>query len=106
MALVEMNFTFNSGGKNTISNDWAHAGVVGSGDMEILLTKAKLEGKVNVKIVTPVRGFNHIWEKVVEKFVVENQLADVQIEINDNNATPFIASMRLRQGLLEAKEAL
>ncbi len=106
MALEEMNFTFDSGGKNIISKDWAHAGVVGSGDMEILLMKAELEGKVNVKIITPVKGFNHIWEKVIEKFVIENGLTDVQIEINDNNATPFIASMRLRQGLLEAKEDL
>ncbi len=104
MALVEINFSVNSGGKNSIPKKWAHSGVVGSGDMELILSQKDLAGKVDVKIVTPVKGFDHIWEKVVTKFVNENELANVAIEINDNNATPYIASMRLKQGLAEAKE--
>ncbi len=106
MALEEIKFSLSSGGNNKIAKQWAHSGVVGSGDMEIILSQKDLAGKVDVKIVTPVKGFDHIWEKVITKFVTENQLSDVSIEINDNNATPYIASMRLKQGLAEAKEVL
>lgn len=104
MALEEIKFNLTSGGKNSIPKDWAHSGVAGSGDMETILSKKDLAGKVEVKIVTPVKGFDHIWERVITKFITENELADISIEINDNNATPYIASMRLKQGLAEAKE--
>lgn len=105
MALHTMNFTFQQKGEfETIPKDWSHTGVVGSGDMEVLLTHKKQDGKVTVKIVTPVRGYDQIWEKVLDKFVNDTKIGDLEIEINDNNSTPFIVSMRLKQALIEAKE--
>ena len=71
--------------------------------MEILLRHEDLGGKVEAKIVTPVKGFDDIWEKVLSKFVESNKVGNVVIEINDNNSTPFIVSMRLKQALAEAK---
>jgi len=107
MALHEMNFTLHADGEiETIPRDWSHTGVVGSGDMEILMKYADLSGKVEVKIVTPVTGFDHVWKRVLEKFVREAKTGDLKIEINDNNATPFIVSMRLKQALIEAKEGI
>lgn len=84
---------------------WTHSGVVGSGDMEVLFEQKDNGGKVTCKIVTPVVGFDDIWKKVVSKFVLSSKLGNVNIEINDNNATPFIVGMRLKQALIEAKEA-
>jgi len=86
--------------------EWSHTGVVGSGDLEVLMKQADLSGGVQVKIVTPVTGFDHVWEKVLDKFVRETNLGDLIIEINDNNSTPFIVSMRLKQALIEAKEGI
>lgn len=106
MALINVNFTVNSGGENTISRDWVHSGVVGSGDMEVILSQKDLSGKVEVKVVTPVKGFDKIWGKIVTKFVTDNELGNLTIEINDNNATPYIVSMRLKQALAEAREVL
>lgn len=107
MALHEMNFKLHAEGEiDTIPRDWSHTGVVGSGDMEILMKHADLSGGVEVKIVTPVTGFDHVWEKVINKFVSETKLGDLVIEINDNNSTPFIVSMRLKQALIEAKEGI
>ena len=109
MALQEMNFTFESSGAEAppnIPKEWSHTGVVGSGDMEVLIRRedaAELKGKVKVKVTSPVSGYDDIWEKVLKKFVLESGLSGVSIEINDNNSTPFIVGMRLKQALMEAQ---
>lgn len=105
MALEKLQFTFKPTGEYTsFAPEWSHTGVVGSGDMEVLLRHEDLAGAVQVKVVTPVRGYDNVWEKVLGKFVEDTRIGDAVIEINDNNSTPYIVSMRLKQALLEAKE--
>lgn len=105
MALQEMEFSFQAEGDvRSLPEQWSHTGVVGSGDMEVLLRRESLDGSVRVKVCTPVRGFDDIWEKVLRRFVMESKLTDTAIEINDNNSTPYIVSMRLKQALAEALE--
>jgi len=60
-------------------------------------------GDVRVKVLTPVKGFDEVWDKVLRKFVNDTGLYDVDIEINDNNSTPFIVAARLKQALIEAQ---
>ena len=105
MALHEMTFSF-PGRKSSrsIPRPWSHTGVVGSGDLEVLIRQADLEGGVEVCVKTPVKGFDPIWRKVLERFLQESGLGDVRIHINDNNATPFVVSLRLKQALIEALE--
>lgn len=104
MALQELNFTLNPASPyESFAQEWSHSGVVGSGDMEVLMEHRAQEGNVTVKVVTPVHGFEGVWEKVLEKFVAESHVGNLHMEINDNNATPFIVSMRLKQALIEAK---
>lgn len=74
--------------------------------MEVLMKQADLSGAVEVKVITPITGFDHVWEKVLDKFIRESKLGDLIIQINDNNATPYIVSTRLKQALIEAKEAI
>ena len=102
MALNELNFSF-SGNENsqTIPIDWSHSGVVGSGDLEILIRRADINNKVEFKVITPVKGFDVVWEKVLERFVKESNIGDVKIHINDNNATPFVVTLRLKQAVIE-----
>ncbi|MDL2258941.1 malonate decarboxylase acyl carrier protein [Eubacteriales bacterium OttesenSCG-928-K08] len=103
MALHEISFLIEpQEGYESIPVDWAHNGVVGSGDMELLMQKTD-SAAVQVNIVTPVAGYDAIWEKVLRKFVAEARLGGVSIEINDNNSTPYVVATRLKQGLLEAK---
>lgn len=82
-------------------------GVTGSGDLEVLMEKKDLNGGVKAKVVTPVKGFDAVWEKMLGKFVNDTGVGNVSIEINDDNATPIVVYMRLRQALAEAtaKEA-
>lgn len=105
MALERIEFNFKVDDGKTVPVDSFHYGVVGSGDMELLITKDENNaGNVKVTIVTPVKGFDKIWELVLQRFVTENRLANINIDINDNNATPFIVSLRLKQALVEIME--
>lgn len=107
MALQELNFEFKADAPKSIAKEWSHLGVTGSGDLEVMMERKDLGGKVKAKVVTPVVGFDAVWEKMIGKFVNDCEVGDVSIEINDDNATPIVVYMRLRQALTEAnaKEA-
>ena len=102
MALNELTFSF-EGNENcqTIPLEWSHSGVVGSGDLEILIRRADINKKAEFKVITPVKGFEVVWGKVLERFVKESNIGDVRVHINDNNATPFVVSLRLKQAVGE-----
>lgn len=98
--LLHLDFEFKAENPRTIAADF-HYGVVGSGDMEIIMEKKDLGGKAKFRVVTPVVGYEAVWEKVLDRFIQQTGLGDVSFEINDNNATPVVVSIRLRQALAE-----
>lgn len=100
--LTNLTFQFQGVKGATIPCAWSHSGVVGSGDMETMLCRRDQDGLVNVRVCTPVTGFDAVWERVLARFVEESGCGDLDIEINDNNATPFIVRLRLKQALAEA----
>ncbi len=102
MALQTLEFEFKSENTQTITPAWSHLGVTGSGDLEVMFIKEDLGGAVKAKVVTPVVGFDAVWEKMLEKFVNDTGVGNISIEINDDNATPIVVYMRLRQALAEA----
>ncbi len=102
MGLQQLNFTVQAENPKDPVKEWFHFGVVGSGDMEVLIERQDLAGAAKIKVVTPVKGFDKVWSMVLERFIKESRLGNVSIEINDNNATPIVASMRLRQALAES----
>jgi malonate decarboxylase acyl carrier protein len=105
MALQEINVSYKQEpGYITIPVDWSHSGIVSSGDMEALIRRRDISGEIRFKVVTPLVGFNDVWEKVLLKFAMESKLGDAEININDNNATPFVVAARLKQVLREAQE--
>lgn len=102
--LHELIFELKTKNRTDFPVDFVHFGVVGSGDMEVIMEKQDLDGVVKAKIVTPVTGYNEVWRRVLERFVDETGIANASLEINDNNATPVVVSLRLRQALLEISE--
>lgn len=104
MALNKLQFEFASETPREMPVPFVHFGVVGSGDLEVILERSDQGGKAAVSVVTPVKGFEHIWEVVLQRFISESRLGNVQISINDNNATPVVVSQRLRQALLEIED--
>lgn len=104
MSLHTVEFELASNGSKTIHRPWFHSGVTGSGDMEVLVSKQDFGGRVQVKVVTPVIGFDEVWKKVLAKAVAEIGIRDVRLEINDDNATPIVVFMRLKQAFAEEFE--
>ena len=75
----------------------AHVGVVGSGDMEVLMEPAQSEG-AQVSITTSVDGFQDSWKAVFDRFFSKFDGA-VRIQINDAGATPGSVLLRLEQAV-------
>ena len=79
----------------------AHVGVVGSGDLEVLLEPA--EGEIaTVFIRTSVNCFRDTWKAVLDRFFTKYDGA-ARIQINDAGATPGNVMLRLEQAV-EASE--
>ncbi|WP_133645130.1 malonate decarboxylase subunit delta [Paraburkholderia flava] len=79
----------------------AHVGVVGSGDLEVLLSPADAM-RAQVIVRTSVDGYGHIWKSVLDRFFTRYDGA-AQIEINDFGATPGVVALRLAEAI-EAAE--
>jgi len=76
----------------------AIAGVVASGNLEILLERTLPPDACEVEIATPVRGYDQVWEAVVADFVARRSPGGIRITINDGGARPDTVSLRLLQG--------
>ena len=90
--------TFDYPAQRAITNR-AHVGVVGSGDLEVLLSPAGAM-KATVTVRTSVDGYGHIWKSVLDRFFTRYDGA-AAIEINDFGATPGVVSLRLQQAAEE-----
>jgi malonate decarboxylase delta subunit len=75
----------------------AHIGVVGSGDMEVLMEPADT-GFAHVSVLTSVNGFGSSWKAVLDRFFSKYDGA-VRIDINDAGATPGNVMLRLEQAV-------
>jgi malonate decarboxylase delta subunit len=79
----------------------AHVGVVGSGDLEVLLTPEP-GGVARVRVRTSVDGFDTVWQVVLERFFARHRVA-ASFELNDFGATPGVVALRLRQAIEESR---
>lgn len=75
-------------------------GVVGSGNLEVMLEPAAGDG-CSVHVETSARGFGGIWQAVLDDFHQRHLLAGVRLSINDMGATPAVVSLRLDQAVAE-----
>lgn len=75
-------------------------GVVGSGNLEVLLEPAAPPA-CRVHVETSAHGFGGIWQAVLEDFHARHTLAGVQVSIHDMGATPAVVSLRLDQAVAE-----
>ena len=78
-------------------------GVVSSGNLEVMVEPAALNGACRIEVSTPARGFDDVWRAVLRDFFERSKLGDVRISINDVGATPAVVSLRLDQAIEEFK---
>ena len=75
----------------------AHVGIVGSGDLEVLLEPSARD-TATVQVCTSVNGYGGIWKAVLDRFFEKHPIQSA-IEINDFGATPGMVALRLEQAL-------
>jgi len=74
-------------------------GVLGSGNLEVLVENAQQSGACSIEVSTSIEGFGPIWEAVVRDFFQRHRAGDVRISVNDAGATPATVALRLDQAL-------
>jgi malonate decarboxylase delta subunit len=75
-------------------------GVVGSGNLEVLLERAA-DAPCAFDVQTSARGFGEVWRAVLADFHERHPLRGVHFSINDMGATPAVVSLRLQQAAAE-----
>jgi malonate decarboxylase delta subunit len=93
-----LNFRFENG-KRTITSPSQLVGVVGSGNLEVLIEPVPLGGACEIEVKTAANGFGTTWQAVMADFHSRWLLADTRISINDMGATPAVVSLRLDQAV-------
>jgi malonate decarboxylase delta subunit len=93
-----LNYRFENGTRS-LATPAQMVGVVGSGNLEVLIEPAPLGGACEIEVKTAAVGFGAIWQAVMTDFHQRWQLADIRIAINDMGATPAVVSLRLDQAV-------
>src|SRR3954466_7632990 len=75
------------------------SGVLGSGNLEVLVEPADLGGACQIIVETAAVGFGETWRAGLGDVFARWPVADVRISINDAGATPAVVSLRLDQAL-------
>lgn len=81
----------------------AIAGVVGSGNLEVMIEAEDLQGNCLAVVDTSIHRFEETWKQVLSDFVERHGLSNVRISINDGGATPAVVALRLDQALADLK---
>ena len=82
----------------------ALCGVVGSGNLEVLLCPAAEAEECTVEISTSAWGFGDTWQAVLAAFAAAHPAGGTHIAIHDMGATPAVVTLRLGQTLAEYRE--
>lgn len=79
------------------------AGVVGSGDLEVLYHPSEDSG-LTIDIETSVNGQKQVWEHIFSRLAAQRELPSGRIEIHDFGATPGVIRLRLEQAFQKAQK--
>lgn len=94
-----LDFEYRGGQTVAIPNKPVLSGVLGSGNLEVLVEPVALGGACRITVQTAAVGFGTIWRAVLDDVFARWPVADVQVSINDAGATPAVVSLRLDQAL-------
>ncbi len=76
-------------------------GVVGSGNLEVLVERGAPVGRCRVVVATSARGFADTWRAVLEDFAARRRPSGLVLSVNDAGATPAVVTLRLDQAIEE-----
>lgn len=101
--MERLEFTFAGGTAAPPQQRAILAGVVGSGNLEVLVEPAP-GGACRFEVSTSATGFAPVWQAVLADAFARWPLAGVLVSINDAGATPAVVSLRLDQALRQWSE--
>ena len=88
-----------------IDQDSVICGVVGSGNLEIFVSKTSNPQYCIIEVNTSAVGFEHVWQAVLKEFTQRHAVAGLKLQLNDMGATPAVVSLRLSQAVSLLKGA-
>ncbi|NTF09664.1 malonate decarboxylase acyl carrier protein [Agrobacterium rubi] len=97
--MEKLEFEFSGGVALAARNRPILSGVLGSGNLEVLVEACDLSGKTRVEVETAAVGFGTIWQAVLSDVFDRWKIGDVKVSINDAGATPAVVALRLDQAL-------
>lgn len=74
-------------------------GVVGSGNLEVLVERVLPDTECAIEIKTTAEGFAAIWAAVVADFVERRSPGGLRLSVNDGGARPDTVALRLAQAV-------
>ncbi len=104
--MEHLQFEFKGSGNRKGPQQTTLVGVVSSGNLEVMLENADLNGLCRINVSTSAQGFTEIWQAVLSDFATRYDLANLQISINDGGSTPAVVCLRLDQAMEEYLETL
>lgn len=75
-------------------------GVVGSGNLEILVSKMENQYQCVIEVNTSAVGFEKVWHAVLNEFSQRYDVGGYKFQLNDMGATPAVVSLRLSQAVV------
>lgn len=84
-------------GKPVPPKGFSLAGVVASGNLEVMMEGEEKDGACAFSIDTSAKGFADSWRAVVSDFMARHKPSNLRVSINDNAASPAVVSLRLDQ---------
>jgi malonate decarboxylase delta subunit len=93
-----LHFTFDGGQALASGATPALVGVVGSGNLEVLVEPTG-EADCHIEVTTAATGFGRIWQAVLDDFFARHRPAGIRLSIHDVGATPAIVALRLDQAI-------
>ena len=77
---------------------WALAGVVGSGNLEVLFERyAKTPNKMDCRVESSIPGYKGSWLAALGDFAANYPVGGTKVTIHDQGADPIVVTFRLRQ---------
>ena len=101
--MERMNFRF-PGDRALPAFEPVLVGVVGSGNLEVMIEPAADRAQATVDVTTSAVGFGTIWRAVIDDFQSRHRLGGVAITVTDMGATPAVVSLRLDQAAAQIVE--
>jgi malonate decarboxylase delta subunit len=97
--MEKLSFTLAAPVPATGTRPSAIVGVVGSGNLEVLMERVLPVDVCTIDVLTAAAGFAEVWQAVVADFVARRAAGGLRISINDGGSRPDTVALRLAQGV-------